>query len=191
MARRQPPPAARPKPKAIQPKPKPVVGRRQPAPTPKPKRKRINHKRAFLEAFKITARIGRGAKAAGIRRELHYRWLKEDPEYARAFTEAKTLAAQYLEDMAIERATEGWKKPVYFQGEVVGHVYEPSERLMERLLEAHLPEKYARRTSVEHSGPGGGPIPVSDDRLTRLTDDELGSFLAIAQKLADAGRASG
>jgi hypothetical protein len=47
---------------------------------------------AFLAAFTQTGSISAAASAAKLSRNLHQRWLKNDPDYARAFDEATRLA---------------------------------------------------------------------------------------------------
>jgi hypothetical protein len=72
---------------------------------------------AFLAAFKACANISKAAESVGIDRSNHYQSL-EDPEYAAAFRKAIVEAAQFLEDQAVERATDGWEEPVIWQGRV-------------------------------------------------------------------------
>lgn len=136
--------------------------------------------RAFLAAFKTCASITRAAQAAGISRDLHYRWIKESKSYAAAFEEARVQAGQSLEDEAVRRAKEGTFKPNVYQG---GFCYgeseyeldeaassgnrkvyklkngarpmgivEYSDTLLIALLKANLPDKYRERGSVEHTG---------------------------------------
>ena len=78
----------------------------------------VPKKDAFLAAFKVSANLSKAADAVGIDRGLHYRWLKDDPEYAEAFEQAKIEAAQLLEDIAIARATEGLDEPIIYHGEL-------------------------------------------------------------------------
>ena len=54
-------------------------------------------KRAMLEALRATLGIiSAAAEKAGIDRKTHYRWLKEDPDYA----EAVANVAEYVTDFA-------------------------------------------------------------------------------------------
>lgn len=165
--------------------------------------------RAFLAAYSISANITAAALAVPMERDLHYRWLKKSPRYAKAFAEAKLRAAQSLEDEAVERATVGVFEPTVYQGEFtypmivdqetgevvrstrpVG-VYKKSDMLLSKLMNGFMPEKYSTRVSAELSGPGGGPIPVTNNALAALTDDELAHLKLLAQKLALAGGDSG
>ena len=55
-------------------------------------------------------------------------------------------------DAAHDRAVNGWLEPVYHKGEVCGHVRRFSDRLLELLLKADDPEKFADRQKVEQTG---------------------------------------
>lgn len=150
---------------------------RKPAPARRPVKKRLTQKRglskkdAFLAAYKLTASITHAAASAHIERGLHYRWLKDDPAYATAFSAAQDEAAQALEDEAVRRAHLGIEEPVIYQG-LLQYEWNPrtkrftkrplvirkySDRLLELLLKAWKPDKY-NRERVEHSGPDGRPI---------------------------------
>jgi hypothetical protein len=63
----------------------------------------------------------------GISRETHYQWVRKSPAYAAALAEAQQRGADWLEDMAIARATAGDK---------------PSDVLLIFLLKAAKPAKY-------------------------------------------------
>ncbi|HUF77151.1 MAG TPA: hypothetical protein VMM35_12775, partial [Longimicrobiales bacterium] len=70
--------------------------------------------RAYLMAFVISGgQVGFAASAAGISRWTVQRWRSgyngrpPDPDYLRALEVAEELAGQVIEDVAIERATQG------------------------------------------------------------------------------------
>lgn len=134
---------------------------------------------AFLAAFVSCARIAKAARQARIPRALHYRWMEEDPDYARAFERATPIAAGLLEDEAMRRAHEGTKRAIYYQGEKIGYEFEYSDTLLMFLLRALLPKRYGDRTAIQHSGPEGGPIDVRVAKLAEvLSIDELKSIRA-------------
>lgn len=110
--------------------------------------------RAFLAAIAKMPNVSWAAKAAKIRRELHYRRLKTDPAYEAAFEEAWAMGCGYLEDLAMTRAVDGVEEPVFWQGEECGTITRYYH--MEFLLRGAMPEKYRER--VEHSGVNGKPI---------------------------------
>jgi hypothetical protein len=158
-------------------------------------KKGVSKQGAFLAAFRLTASITKAAEAAGIERQLHYRWLDDEPGYAQAFETAREEAAQALEDEAIRRAKEGIDEPVIYQGapciEIVRDehgaiVYDEqgaplarqlvkrkySNQLLTFLLKGFKPEKYRDRTTVDVSG----TLAVVVDRLAaaraRLQDKD-------------------
>ena len=96
-------------------------------------------KRAFLAAYEKTCNISEAAKASKLTRQAHYKWLREDEDYARIFEESKEIAAQVLEDTAVERAKKG------------------SDVLLIFLLKGARPEKYRERHEI--AGKNGRPIP--------------------------------
>ena len=63
--------------------------------------------------------MAHAAKACKIERDMHYRWMANDPEYPALFADAKAKAAQSWEDEAVRRATEGVFEPNTFKGEFV------------------------------------------------------------------------
>lgn len=166
------------------------------------------HQAAFLAAFQILASITKAAAAARIDRDLHYQWLDKDPSYPARFAAAQDQAAQTLEDEAVERATTGVFEPTVYQGEFTypfiekidpetGTIfrersetpyglYKKSDALLMFLLKKMRPA-YRETWKGEISGPGGGPIPLEEQRLKTLTDEELSALLAVARKLAATG----
>jgi hypothetical protein len=112
--------------------------------------------RAFLAAYRESCNITKSAKAAGVGVRQHYRWLEKYPKYRAAFERAQVVAAQWLEDKAVEGATDGWLEPVFYQGMPVGAVRRFDLSMRQFLLRGAKPDKY--RQSAELTGPGGGPI---------------------------------
>jgi hypothetical protein len=131
------------------------------APPPIPEFSAFQHpkKRAFLVAYAASGTINRAAIAADINRGSHLVWLRDDDAYATAFAQAKEIAADRLEDEARRRAVEGELEPVYQGGRLVGWKRVKDTTLLIFLLKGMRPEKY--REHFEHSGPGGGPIPIT------------------------------
>lgn len=138
----------------------------------KDKRSKKKQQADFLTWFKEYASVLRACKKAKVPRSNIYEWLKADDAFKALYDEACEVAAAALEDEAVRRAYEGTVKPVYQGGKKVGAIREYSDTLLIVLLKARLPDKYKERTSNEHSGPGGKPIPVSSG-LQGLSFDEL------------------
>jgi hypothetical protein len=139
--------------------------------------------RAFLAAYKNSASITQAAKAARIDRTLHYRWLRRSSGYAAAFERAKPIAAGVLLDRTVKRAIEGTLEPVFYQGQRCGLIRRYPEGTAQFLLRGLMPEVFGAKLTAEVSGPGGAAIEVRPD-IAALTDDELATAIALAQKLA-------
>jgi len=73
----------------------------------------------FLDSFRNCGIIRVAAESAGIHRQSHYDWLKQDPQYREQFEAAKTEAIEALEFEAVTRATVGSLRPVFFKGEAI------------------------------------------------------------------------
>jgi hypothetical protein len=102
----------------------------------------------FLEAFRQCGTISRAAKAVGINRDTVLNWRNQDSEFEKLFINADCDIADELEAHAIERATTGVRKTVYFRGTRIGETIEKSDTLLMFLLRARRPELY--RDKCEH-----------------------------------------
>lgn len=78
------------------------------------KSKRI--RAALLEAFRDLGTIQGAAKAVGVDRRTHYRWMQKDPEYRRDFDDCADETAGLLMDELVSRAIHGWDEPVFHAG---------------------------------------------------------------------------
>jgi hypothetical protein len=110
---------------------------------------------AFLKCYSETCNVVHAAKKAKITRATHYVWM-EDPDYAKAFQLYRQLAGEYMESMAVERASKGWTEPIHYQGKKCGTVRRYDGGLMMFLLRGLLPEKYGAKTEI--TGPQGTPV---------------------------------
>jgi hypothetical protein len=134
----------------------------------------------FLQAFVITCSVHEASRLAKVRSEAHYEWLREDPTYSGRFREARIWAAQTLEDEAVRRALEGVRRPLLYKGKQVylqgqaQYRLEYSDRLLLRLLEAFLPEKYGRRPD-----PVGAALRAFD--LNKLSGEQLDTLEHLLQ----------
>ena len=119
----------------------------------------ISHskKRAFLLAFTEIGQLRRACAAVTMDHSLHYYWLKTDPTYVEAFSEAQALAGATLEEEAIRRARDGIKRTIFHQGKPIGEELLYSDTLLIFLLKGAMPEKYSERHEV--TGKSGAPLP--------------------------------
>lgn len=96
----------------------------------------------FAQLGTVTA----ATKAAGVERNMHYDWMKSDPEYAAAFNAAERAFADRLEAEMYRRAVEGVEEPWTLDKE--GNVLlrrKYSDTLLIFALKGALPEKYKER----------------------------------------------
>lgn len=115
--------------------------------------------KAMIQGFADTCNVVRAAKLARISRKIHYVWLEKHPDYAAVFEKTKRHAADYLESVAVERATTGWSEGIYYQGSRCGSVRRYSDGLLMLLLRGAKPELYGNKTEI--SGPQGTPIQAT------------------------------
>ena len=71
-----------------------------------------------------------------------------------------TKLRELLEAEARRRTAIGVDEPVFYQGQVVGHIRKYSDNLLMFLLKAHWPEKFRENVSIDQrvSGHDGGPV---------------------------------
>lgn len=112
-------------------------------------RARVNPKQVAIQALAETGNITAAAKRAGVDRNSIYRWQKNDALFADAMEQALEISTDLLELEARRRATEGVREPVFYKGDIVGHIHKPSDRLMELLLKAHRPDKYSDKQHID------------------------------------------
>ena len=139
--------------------------------------KRTSKKERFLAALREGKTVKDSCLAASIGSSAVYKWRKSDQEFSDDWDKAEDEGTDVLEAEAIRRAVEGVTEPVgWYQGAPGGHVQKYSDVLLIFLLKGRRPEKYRERHQLEHSGPGGGPIEVSN-----LTDDQLEHIIRTGQ----------
>jgi len=123
------------------------------------------HQQAFLAAYAELGTILGATRATKLSRNAVYRWLEKDPEFAAAWRQTRREFADRLEDEARRRAVEGVEEYVVSAGKLVyGPDGQPlkqrrySDQLLALMLKAKRGDEYRERASIEHSGPGGGPM---------------------------------
>ena len=76
-----------------------------------------------------------------------------DAKFAAAIERAKGESLAEIEDAARKRATEGSERQVMNKrGELVTIYDAPSDRMLEIMLRAREPKRYAAHSKIEHSG---------------------------------------
>ncbi len=112
----------------------------------------------FLDALRDGGVVRYAAQEAHVNRATVYALVQADPEFAKAFDDAREEAIQAMEREARRRALEGIDEPVYQGGKLVGRVRKYSDVLLMFLLKASRPAVYRDNVRIEASGPNGGPI---------------------------------
>lgn len=133
---------------------------------------RSKEKNRFLNYLAETGTISRAAQKAGISRQAHYCWLKEDTDYAIAYEQAKRMAADLLEEEAFRRAVEGSDVGIYYQGDKVGTKKIYSDLLLSLLLKGAFPDKYKDRVLQENVGDGSSEINWEEGVLEDEHDED-------------------
>lgn len=132
---------------------------------------------------------------AGVPYSTGVQWKNQDEEFGKAVAAARDEYRETLRETAHERAVSGWERVVFHKGEPVwkrdpktGEImldedFNPipwtekvvSDRILERVMEANVPE-YAKKSSLEVSGPNGGSIPT-EIKVTLVKSDGNGKRL--------------
>lgn len=92
------------------------------------------------------------------------KWMRDDPKVEAAIQDAIDTGATVLESAMISRAVKGWKEPVYYKDELVGHKRKYSDTLLIKALESRKPETYGKKVDMNHN------VTVKN-----MTDSELDS----------------
>lgn len=84
--------------------------------------------------------VGKACEAVGISKQGVHNWRDSDPEFAAEWVRAVDLATEDLEKEARRRAHDGVDEPVFYQGEVCGHIRKFSDSLLMFTIKARKPE---------------------------------------------------
>jgi hypothetical protein len=111
----------------------------------------------------------RALRAAGIRGTQGQlrRLLEGDDDLRDDIARARGRAPETIRDEIRRRAIEGVDEPVFYKGDVVGHVRKYDSGLLQMMAKAHLPEY---REKLEVTGDVQAPVEVAGARITGITD---------------------
>lgn len=115
---------------------------------------------------------------------------KKDPEFAAACEEALQHALGALEEAAFDRALNGWKRPVYQQGQLVGHDLVVDNGLLLRVLSRLDPSWSPNRSvtvegSIDHNHQHNHIAAIGVQDMMYLAEDERELLLGLLEKIAD------
>ena len=110
----------------------------------------------FFEAY--TGPIGlcnrsASARHAGVHPGAVKTRIERDPDFADLVAQADTALTEAVEQVMMERILHGTERPIFQHGEIVAHVREVDNRLLQWWLERRAPERYHIATRVEHVSP--------------------------------------
>lgn len=128
----------------------------------------------LLDILRETGHITNSCALAGIKRVTLYAHRRADEKFEERFKEAHQEGLTLLEDHAVQRATQGVTRDVYYQGEVVGTLTEYSDTLLQFLLSAN-DNKYRRKQEL--TGADGQPLLYQ-----KFDDKELDELIALRTK---------
>lgn len=120
----------------------------------------------FFKTLAESCNVTMSARAIGMSRTHVHKLRRKDKSFAKEWDDAMQQATDALEYTARKRAMEGYKRPVFQRGELVGHEICYSDALTIALLKAHRPEKF-RDKGLEL--PPGSEIVIS---LKGAKDDD-------------------
>ena len=93
--------------------------------------------------------VTRAATLAGYTRSTACLYRAAAPTFAVAWDDAYEAGSDWLEDELQRRSHDGWDEPVFYKGEVCGHVRRFSDTLLLANVKARRPEKYRARAMKE------------------------------------------
>ena len=134
--------------------------------------------KAFLTQLSINGNVSAACDAANISRDLVYDKRKSDPAFAAQWDTALEIACDSLEAEAWRRAVNGVNSAIYSQGKYVADEVKYSDALMQTLLKAHKPDKYADKLIIKLS-------PEQQAILTKHGLTAAEAFNMLLQRLAN------
>ena len=135
----------------------------------------------FLEVYKECGHKAKAALAANLSYDAIRRAERSDPDFAAEVEQAHELFTARLCEAAYKAAVEGWKVPKYdAKGQLCGHEWKFSERILELLLKRHDPAfREKADIDVKHSG---GVVVVQAPAMVPGSWDEYAAQRNAARK---------
>lgn len=130
-------------------------------------------RRAFLRALSETGKVKDACERVGISDTAVYRLRKRSPGFARDFAAALARSAPMLEQIAWERAVEGWEEPVTARDGTVTmrrRYSEPLLRMLLREAQAARRTEAAAEAKARPRGPHYATPEETDAHLLKLLD---------------------
>lgn len=125
----------------------------------------IEKKALFLAHLRNYCNITKSAEAAGISRDVVYKWKAADDQFAEDLQLAREIGFEAMEDEMHRRAFDGTLKITK-----QGAYREFSDTLAIFISKATKPEKYSERIRNEITGAGGAPLNLEDHKIAAKLD---------------------
>jgi hypothetical protein len=107
-------------------------------------------------------------RSAGVSYNTFRAHERNDAEFAAQVREAEAQGAQLLHDVCWKRVMEGDLEPVYWQGQIAGHVRRFDTRLQIEFLRAYKPERFKRPGTQVNVGMKGGVFVLTEEERHEL-----------------------
>jgi hypothetical protein len=104
----------------------------------------------YLEGLRQFGTLVHACQLAHVSPHTIYSWREHDPDFSLRENEAQEGLTQDLEREALRRASEGYLRPVFQRGQLIGHERCYSDSLLAMMLKARRPDRY--RENVNFSG---------------------------------------
>jgi hypothetical protein len=105
---------------------------------------------------------------------------RNDPEFALQVREAEAEGAQLLHDVCWKRVTEGDLEPVYWQGQIAGHIRRFDTRLQIAFLRAYMPDRFKTPGQAQVNIAAKGDILVlTEEKRARIMEKRRLALLAM------------
>lgn len=149
----------------------------------------------YLSAYAYYGTHLQAQRASGVHRENHYNWLKVWPlTYAPMFDDAQRITGEVLEETARKRAVDGWDEPVFYEGEVCGHIRKYSDRMLELTLKGNPMTRERYRDKWVLPAGVGAVSNITQNvqiNLANMSNEQIKGFLATTQRLLQAPAPAG
>jgi hypothetical protein len=130
----------------------------------------------FLKALRMSCNFTLALQAAHVSYNTVRLHERNDPEFAAQLREAEEEGAQILHDVCFKQALEGNVEPIFFQGQVVGHIKKHDSRMQIEMLRAHMPKVFKTP---------GAKMPINTptkNNMFTFGPDELEEVIALRQQ---------
>lgn len=118
----------------------------------------------FLEVLAETCNAMEAARQVGRSARSFYSIAKREPEFNERYQDALEIVKGKIEQEIFRRGIDGVEKPIMYQGKPVGMLREYSDRMLEMMAYAYIPEKYTKVVKQEITGKDGKDL-IPEDKI--------------------------